>query len=487
MTIQHPPRVRIAPSPTGPLHIGTARTGLFNFLFAKKLAGTFVLRIEDTDLERSEIRFENDIIEYLRWLGITWDEGPVRQTERLDHYEHYLRKLLHEDKAYYCFCSPEKLEIARQEMVGRGVAPKYAGTCSTLTSADVALRHKEGARSVIRFRMPSTILQFHDMIRGDVSFDTSLFGDIVISKDLRTPLYNFAVVVDDYEMQISHVIRGEDHVSNTPKQIVLQRALGFSTPLYAHLPLILDTNRAKLSKRFNAVSISDYKKTGYLPEALFNFIALLGWHPSEVGTTVNISRHTEIFSRNELIHAFDIERVQKAGAIFDIEKLDWLNAHYIKVCDEERLLALLSDFAPQAWRADPAKFRAVVALMRERMKRLDEFTEYARFFFEPIAYEPGILIWKKSDHDATKEHLRLLVSLLESLETTSFATPALLEARVMPFAEARGRGDVLWPMRVALSGVEKSPGPFEIATILGKEETIQRITHAIKVLENLSH
>ena len=278
-------RVRIAPSPTGALHIGLARSALFNYLFAKKNNGNFVLRIEDTDLERSDLKWTQDIIDGLKWLGIQWDEGPdiageygpYKQTQRIDIYKKYLEKLLKDGTAYYCFCSAEELEAKRQEQMARGEAPRYDGKCKNLAEKEVQKRLAEEKPSVIRFKTPGKKIKFKDLIRGEVEFDAGLIGDIVIAKDLKTPLYNFAVVVDDYEMKISHVIRGEDHISNTPKQMLLQEALDFAHPEYGHLPLILAPDRSKLSKRFGAVSIIDYREQGYLPEAMVNFMALLGW------------------------------------------------------------------------------------------------------------------------------------------------------------------------------------------------------------------
>ncbi|MBI5421205.1 MAG: glutamate--tRNA ligase [Parcubacteria group bacterium] len=471
----NPIRVRLAPSPTGSLHIGTARTGLFNYLFAKKLGGTFVLRIEDTDLERSEPAFEKDILEHLTWLGLSWDEGPYRQSERLDIYEKYLIQLFEKGDVYYCFCREEELEIERQEMMTRGVAPKYSGRCSHLSREQAEQRAVQGESSVIRFRMPETRIAFEDMIRGKVEFDTSLFGDVVIAKNVRTPLYNFAVVVDDFEMKISHVIRGEDHISNTPKQIALQRALGFTTPEYAHLPLILDKNRAKLSKRFNAVSILEYKNSGYLPEALFNFIALLGWHPS-------IS-DAELLTQEELIEQFDISRVQKAGAIFDIEKLNWMNAHYVKEKTPEELVVLLTPFLPEEWVRDKEKLVAIISLEQERMKRFSEFSDLARFFFDLPEYEAQLLVWKTMSLEMAEDNLKIVLGVLGAYN--EIWNTSAVETLIMPLTESRGRGEMLWPLRVALSGQSHSPGPFEIAGILGKEDSIRRIELALQKLAAL--
>lgn len=332
-------RVRIAPSPTGPLHIGTARTALFNFLFAKKQQGSFVLRIEDTDVERSRPEFERDVLENLKWLGIEWDEGPdvggdygpYRQSERKEIYASYIKKLLEEGRAYYCFCTKDELEAEREYQLSIGQAPKYSGRCANLPEETVKKYLAEGRKSVIRFRIPQKKVEFDDLIRGKVEFDSSLIGDTVIAKDFYTPLYNFAVVIDDYEMRISHIIRGEDHLSNTPKQILLQEALNFPQPKYAHLPLILGPDRSKLSKRHGAISISSYRELGYLSEAIVNFMAFLGWNP---GT------ERYIYSMAALIKDFSLERVQKAGAVFNIKRLEFLNSFYIRGKSIEKLTEL---------------------------------------------------------------------------------------------------------------------------------------------------
>ncbi len=479
----NPIRVRLAPSPTGHLHIGTARTGLFNFLFARKLGGKIIIRVEDTDMERSEKEYETEILEYLKWLGITWDEGPdvqggfgpYRSSERADHYEKYLRRLLEENKAYYCFCAEEELELQRQEMLAKGIAPKYAGTCASLTEYEQSERVAEGLSPVVRFRMPERVIRFKDMVRGTVEFDASLFGDVIIARNIHSALYNFAVVVDDYEMEITHVIRGDDHIANTPKQIVFQEALGFTTPEYAHLPLILDKNRAKLSKRFNTVSILDYKNAGYLPEALFNFIALLGWHPS--------GSDSELLTQGELIAQFDISRVQKAGAIFDIEKLNWMNAHYIKEKTPEELVSLIGSFVPEEWMHHKEKLFAIITLEQERMSRLNEFPDLARFFFYLPEYDAQLLVWKTMPTQAVEDNLKATLDILTS--HNGIWDSSSLESVVMPITESRGRGEVLWPFRVALSGQSHSPGPFDIAGVLGKEESLRRIESALLKLVSL--
>lgn len=462
-------RVRIAPSPTGHLHVGTARTALFNWLFAKKNKGKFILRIEDTDLERSDVKYEKDIIEGLKWLGLDWDEGPYRQSERLDIYEKYVNQLLEEGAAYYCFCGKEELEAERQTMLAQGFAPKYSGKCRALDSKEVKEKLKKGESRIIRFKVPETTVSFKDLIRGEISFDTGLIGDIAIAKDPRAPLYNFAVVVDDEEMRITRVIRGEDHIANTPKQILIQKALNFNQPHYAHLPLILDPDRSKMSKRHSATSVQEYKEAGYLPEALVNFMALLGWHPAT---------DREIFSLKELAAEFDLARVQKAGAVFNIEKLDWLNAQYIKNLSDEELAKKL-EIAPTE---DNLK---IIALTKERMKKLTDFKLLSGFFFELPEYQSELLIWKNTSQKTILENLKYLERMFSDVDSEEFSK-SNLEKILMPVAEERGRGEMLWPLRAALSGQETSPGPFEIMDALGKKETLRRLAAAIERLESSS-
>lgn len=460
-------RVRLAPSPTGFLHVGTARTALFNWLFARHHGGKFVLRIEDTDLERSEKRFEKDILDGLKWLGLDWDEGPVRQTDRLDVYEGYLEKLLEIGRAYFCFCTKEELDAERERQQVNGIAPRYNGKCSKLSPEESAQRLAVKAPAVIRFRIPEKVVTFHDIIRGEVSFDGTLIGDVVIAKNVRAPLYNFAVVVDDADMEISHVIRGEEHLANTPRQIFIQEALGFPRPEYAHLPLILNPDRSKMSKRFSATAIQEYKDRGYLPGALINFIALLGWHPKD---------DREIFpDMEELAKEFELERVQKAGAVFNVEKLDWLNAQYIKKIPARGLVKFLG-LKPSE---DNLK---IIELTRERMKKLSDFKELAGFFLELPDYDPKILVWKKTTKTDTLANLRKAEEILGAAKKSDF-TMANLEKVLMPVAEERGRGEFLWPLRAALSGQEASPGPFEILDALGQKESLRRIAIAIERLE----
>jgi glutamyl-tRNA synthetase len=486
-------RTRIAPSPTGALHIGTARSALFNYLFAKKNNGKFILRIEDTDLERSDLKWTQDIIDGLRWLGIEWDEGPdiggdfgpYKQTQRLDTYEKHLKKLLEENKAYYCFCSAEELEAKRQEQLSRGVAPKYDGTCSTLSKQEAEKRLSEKKPCVIRFRVQNKKIKFNDLIRKQVEFDAGLFGDIIIAKDLRTPLYNFAVVVDDFEMKISYVIRGEDHIANTPKQILMQEALGFPVPTYGHLPLILAPDRSKMSKRFGSVAISEYKEQGYLPEAIVNFMVLLGWNP---GT------EKEIFSLAQLEKEFSIEKVQKSGAIFNVQRLDFINGYYIREKPIEKLTELCIPYLKKSGlliegQVSKEKLQKIIEVSKSRMKKLSDIVELADFFFqEKLRYEKEMLRWDKMKDNDLKDALLLSDKVLSELKIWEIKKieEALLDG-AGDFNKNKGyleknRGFLLWPLRVALSGKKASPSPFEIADILGKEKTLKRIKEATKML-----
>ncbi|MFH1346852.1 MAG: glutamate--tRNA ligase, partial [Spirochaetota bacterium] len=483
-------RTRFAPSPTGFFHIGSARTVLFNWLFAKQNNGKFVLRIEDTDVERSTLDFEKDIIDGIKWLGLNIDEGvdvggpykPYRQSERLDIYERYLRKLLDEEKAYYCFCSKEQLEADRQAMLTQGLAPKYGGRCRRIKKDEAEKKARAGEQTVIRFRVPETEVEFADIIRGKIKFDASLIGDIVIAKNSRSPLFNFSNAVDDAEMKITHVIRGEDHLSNTPKQILIQKALGFETPYYAHLPLILTPDRKKMSKRYLETALADYAKEGYLKEAIINFLAFLGWHPKE---------DKEILGIGELVKEFDLKRVQKAGAVFNIEKLEWLNGQYVRMLSSEELAKRIKSFVPDSWSSEENKeiLMKAVSLEKERIKKLSDFKESANFFFELPDYDEKLLAWPRPtgeefimNKEKTSANLKLLSEEIDKIFKADFNKENIEEA-ITPLTAVWGRGDLLWPLRAALSGREASPGPFEIMEVLGKEETLRRINLAIEKLQ----
>lgn len=485
-TEKQPIRVRIAPSPTGHLHLGTVRTALYNYLFAKKEGGAFIVRTEDTDPGRSLAIYEDEILSGLKSLGFVWDEGPdiggpygpYRQTERVEIYKKYLEKLLEEKKAYHCFCSKDDLASQRDAMLAQGIAPKYNGTCKSLSTEEVARRIKEGAHSVIRLAVPLDVdVVFHDMIRGSISINTNTIGDFVIARDVQSPLYNFAVVVDDYEMRISHVIRGEEHTTNTPKQILIQRVLGIPEVEYAHLPLILNADRKKLSKRSLETSFVEYLNDGYLPEALLNFLVLLGWAPDD---------NTELMTISDMIERFSIKRVQKAGAIFNMDKLDWFNTQYIKELPLANLIEKLKRFVPEEWVSQTHLMEHAVQLERERIKKLSDFKNLAHFFFALEEYDPSLLMWQKTPLATSSVHLSHVRELLSNESDIDF-TAVHLEEILMPFAEKTGKGEVLWPLRVALCGERNSPGPFDILEALGKGESLRRIDIAIaKIAGELS-
>lgn len=490
-------RVRIAPSPTGPLHIGTARTALFNYLFAKKHQGVFILRIEDTDLERSESRFEKDIVDNLKWLGLDWDEGlgvggryaPYRQSERLGTYAKYLEKLLNEKKAYHCFCSEAELEAERQYKMSQGKAPVYSGKCRDLEGETVKKYLAEGKPSIIRFKTPEKKVEFNDLIRGRIEFDASLIGDFSIAKNISTPLYNFAVVIDDFEMNVNYVIRGEDHISNTPKQILIQEALEFPRPNYAHLPLILGQDRSKMSKRHGATSLEEYKNQGYLPEAMVNFMALLGW---------NAGTDREIYSLASLIKEFSLERVQKGGAVFNVKKLDFLNGFYIRQRSLEKLTELCLPFLENRGLIEPGseigefmiketgekigieKIQRIVALYKERLKKLSEIPYLTEFFFKKkLEYDKNLLKWKKMSEEEIKNSLQTTEKTLSGISSDDWNKDNLTKVLMTEAEKMSNRGEILWPLRVALSGKEASAGPLEIAEILGKEKTLARLKEAM--------
>jgi len=485
-------RVRIAPSPTGPLHIGTARSALFNYLFARQNRGKFILRIEDTDIERSDPKWEKDVIQNLKWLGIEYDEGPdkkgeygpYRQSERIKIYHKYLEQLLKQGDAYYCYCTEKELADERLLQKTKGEPPRYSGKCRALTPIQIKEYEKEGRQPVIRFRMPDQKVKFRDLIRGELEFDGALIGDFVIAKGLDIPLYNFAVVVDDYTMAISHVIRGEDHIANTPKQIAMQRALGFPTPHYAHLPLILNPDRSKMSKR-NAlngglvipVTIQEFKEEGYLPQALVNYMVFLGWNPKN---------NREIFSLEELVPEFSLERLNKSGAVFNLEKLNNINGYYIRQMKSKDLIQMIlqGKFLKYNLKSYSQSYiEKAINTIQERLKKLNEVQEFTRFYFQTPNYNSELLIWKNTKSEEIKRNLEMGEKVLNNLKDQDYKAEILEKVLRKLITEQKiGTGELLWPLRVALTGEAASPGPFEVAEVLGKEEVLARIKTAIEKL-----
>lgn len=430
-------RVRIPPSPTGNLHVGTARTALFNEIFARSQSGEVVLRFEDTDRARSKPEYEQNILEGMQWLGITWDEEPVRQSERTEIYQKELERLLAEGRAY----------------------------------------KKEGEEA-IRLKVEPQEVVFEDVVRGSVKTHTDSFGgDFVIARSVSDPLYHLAVVVDDAEMQITHVIRGEDHISNTARQILLQRALGYPEPQYAHVPLLVDDKRRKLSKRAGDTDLLSYRDKGYLPETMLNYLALLGW---------NSKTDQEFFTHDDLVKAFSLAGIQKGSAAFSLVKLNSMNQHYIRALSPEELFERTKPFLEKSGVdvSNGALLTAALATEQPRVATLAELPEAIRFFLPDGLEDFPVerLIWKKSTATETKRLLELVLKELE-LISSDFSAEVLQEKLLAWIdSEQLGRGEVLWPLRVALTGREHSPGPFEVAAVLGHDETIRRIRAALATL-----
>ena len=426
---------RIAPSPTGKFHIGTGRTALFSYLSARKHGGKFLMRIEDTDKERSKKEHEDNIIEAFKWLNLSYDEFS-RQSERTEIYKEQLKKLIDSGHAY----------VSKE-------TPTEPG----------------GREEVIRFKNPNLKIKFADVVLGDIELDTTDLGDFVIAKDLENPLFHLTVVVDDGLMGVTHVIRGQDHISNTPRQILILEALGFQRPVYAHIPLILSPDKSKMSKRHGATSVTEFRDMGYLPEALINFVAFLGWNP---GTD------REIFSLEELVQEFSLEKIQKSGAVFNIEKLDWYNREYIKKMPQDDLIAQVKKYLDLP---EDMLSRALPSII-ERISKFKDLENESEFgFYKALPeYDAANLVWKKSDKEKTLAHLQHVKGTLENADYSSVES---IKSVVWDYAEAAGRGDVLWPLRYALSGKDKSPDPFTLAYIFGKEETLKRIEIALSKLD----
>ena len=431
--------VRMAPSPTGNLNIATSRATLFNFLFARKYNGKFILRIEDTDKERSKKEFEENILEGLSWLGLHHDE-IFRQSERVNIHKDYLVKMITDGKAYVSKETPKE----------------------------------EGDRdSVIRFKNPNKVVVFQDEVRGEVKFDTTELGDFIIAKSETEPLYHLAVVVDDFEMGVTHVIRGEDHISNTPRQILIQEAINAPRPVYAHLPLVLGPDRSKLSKRHGATALSAYKDEGYLPEAIINQLALLGWNP---GT------EQELFTLDELITSFGLDKITKSGAIFNKEKLDWFNKEYLRKMNEDEFNHVVAEklsglnFGGEVI----SKLRPMILDRISKFSDIDKMLKDGELdYFEKLPdYDVDKLSWKENPSEITLKHLQKVSDIINNLSESTW-TAGIIKKVIWPYAEKEGRGDVLWPLRYALSGRDRSPDPFELTEILGKEESLKRINNAI--------
>ncbi len=476
-------RVRFAPSPTGPLHIGGARSALFNWLFARRYGGTFIVRIEDTDLERSSPESEENILEALRWLGLDWDEGvdvggpygPYRQTDRLEIYRRYAAILAEKGCAYPCYCTEEELAAQREELLKSGEQVRYNGRCRHLSSAERARLEAQGRKPALRFTVPEEkTVCVRDLVRGDVYFECSGIGDFIILKSDGIPTYNFAVVVDDHEMKISHVIRAEEHLPNTPRQILLYEAFGWELPAFAHVSLILGKDRSKMSKRHGATAVIQYRERGYLPEALVNFLALLGWSPGG---------EEEVISVEELKRVFSLERVSKSPAVFDPDKLNWLNGCYIRVSSTERLAALAVPFLQKAgYVSDPPSAQeqewvaAVVELARDYVSCLEEIPEHAgKYLDEEYTYSEEAK--EVLSRDGVAGLLEALAEEAGRAERLTAATaPALLKAAGKK-AGLKGK-DVFVPVRAALTGSTQGPDLPKVMAVIGKESVLRRLKRA---------
>ena len=477
-------RVRFAPSPTGFLHIGGTRTALFNWLFAKHNKGKFILRIEDTDAARSTKEAGEQILDSLKWLGLNWDEGPLvggphepyYQSQRFPIYKKFIDKLLSEGKAYHCYCSSVELDERREEMKKKGEVPRYDGRCRNLTDDERKKLGKDGKQRAIRFKWTNPVVSFKDAIHGEISFKDHQFDDFVIFKTDGTPTYNFSCVVDDYTMEITHVIRGDDHITNTPRQLALYEALGFSPPIFAHIPLILGTDKARLSKRHGAVGLLEYKKEGYLPEAIMNFLSLLGWSPGN---------NKEILSKEELIDSFSLERITSRNAVFNKEKLDWMNGFYLKNLPTEKLLEYLMPYLEEAGfikgKPDKQKLIKMVELYKPRIRTLFQIVDNSDFLFldKPSYNEEAVNKFLKRDYVGSL--LDKVEDRLSKLEV--FSVPEIEKTLRELAEELKMKGaDFIHPLRVAITGKAVSPPLFDVISLLGKEKTIKRIREGRKLI-----
>jgi glutamyl-tRNA synthetase len=494
-------RVRIAPSPTGPLHIGTARTALFNFLFARHLGGTFLFRLEDTDVARGTLAFERDIIEGLHWLGITWDEGPdaagggdigpyapYRQMLRLDGYKEASDRLLAADLAYPCYCTPAELDADRKAQEAAKLPPRYVGRCANLTLEERAARLAETGRPpAIRFRVRPGVIGWDDMVRERIEIDTTnLGGDFIIVRGDGTPLYHFVVVVDDAAMEISHVIRGEDHIPNTPKHILLFEALGHAIPVFGHLPLILNPDGTKMSKRKSQTALDDYRAEGFIKEGLINYFAYLGWSP---GT------EEDVLALDQIVEQFDIEKVQKGGAKFDRGRLEWLNGQWIRRLEPDDLVDRLRPFLQAA--VDDGRItrlpsdeevRSLLPVVQERLPTLAAVVDLVGFLWtDDLALDPQLIVPKRWDSATTRDALAAAREVLAAHDAVTWEADEL-EPPLRELAETRGwkAGDLFMAIRVATTGRTATPPLFDTLVALGRERTLARMGAAIEAVAELA-
>lgn len=477
------PRVRFAPSPTGFLHVGGARTALFNWLYARHENGAFVLRIEDTDRERSRLELTEAILEGLKWLGLDWDEGPYHQADNLERHVADVRRLLQAGAAYRCFCGPERLEQLRVSARAEGTAAAYDGRCQQLDAAEAARRAEAGEPHTVRFRMPPGVTEWDDVVGGRPRFRNSDVEDFILLRSDSTPTYNLAVVSDDVAMGITHVIRGADHISNTPKQIQVYRALAAAEPIFCHVPLILGPDGKRLSKRHGATAVGEYRQRGYLAAAMNNFLALLGWSTGD---------DREVMTLDELVERFTLDGINRKPAVFDQEKLDWLNGQYIGSTPGDRLAARIGPrlaeegiATTEQLESRPEWVAEVLDTVKVRARTLVELAELARpFFAGRLDYEPQAVAKHWKDRQATRDRLRALAGVLAKVKPWDEVT---LEAGLRELAERLGigAGKLIHPTRVALTGRAVSPGIFEVMRLMGREVVLDRIAAAVSVLEGV--
>ncbi|MBF0519599.1 MAG: glutamate--tRNA ligase [Nitrospirae bacterium] len=466
-------RVRFAPSPTGYLHIGGARTALFNYLYARKHKGTFILRIEDTDRSRSTDEFIDAIIDGMKWLNLSHDEGPFRQTDRTDIYNKYAMDMLEKGKAYYCYCEPDELEMRRKEAIKHGKPPKYDGRCRDIKTPPI------GIKPTIRFKMPEhgqTVVD--DLIKGSVDFDNSVLDDFIIMRSDGSPTYNFVVVCDDIDMGITHIIRGDDHLNNTPKQMQIYKAFGKAAPAFAHLPMILGSDKTRLSKRHGATSVLAYKDMGYLPEALLNYLVRLGWSFGD----------QEVFSIEELTEKFSLASVGKSSAVFNPEKLLWLNSEYIKNSDPARLVSYVKPFllsmkiVDETYVFDEGWLTQAIATLQERSRTLLELSNSLRYYIADTV-EIDEKAGKKFINQETKPFLTAVADKLKCVE--SFCAKEIEGVFLSLMSEHNvALGKIAQPVRVAITGNTVSPGIYEVLDIVGKEKSLKRLKSAIESISN---
>ena len=464
-------RVRFAPSPTGYLHIGGARTALFNYLLAKKEAGKFILRIEDTDVARSTRESVDAILDAMNWLGLSYDEGPFYQSDRFELYREKVQQLLTQGRAYRCYCSAEELDAKREKAKEKGLKPKYDGTCRNRTD-------QPDAPYVVRFKLPEEGEEttFVDRIKGSISFRHEELDDLIIQRTDGTPTYNLVVVIDDAEMGINLVIRGDDHINNTPRQILLYEALGYAIPEFAHVPMILGSDKKRLSKRHGATSVMTYQEMGYLPEAMVNYLIRLGWSSGD----------EEIFSMTDLIEKFSLENVGRSAGVFNPEKLNWLNSHYIKTGDPERLAKLLMPFLTQKGivMENGPNLVAVVKSLQERSVTLIEMAAGATFYFDDhVIYDEKAK--KKFLQPEQKELFKIILEKMKGCDSFNEEQLEVIFKEIMEITELKF-GKIAQPLRVALTGGVPSPGIYQVLQVLGKERSLQRIEEAIRAIEPIT-